>query len=141
MLNVEILKLRTHYQENRYLFIDGQTVRELLLKMGAVTTDLDLLRRMSEATLQKDPTLPFRKTRNGRYRVDFTKGTALRLEGQPFVLSEDEDFVRHDSGTLRRFDPIGEDLESNTAFKALMRLKAALVADMEVSYSSRSCGS
>jgi len=128
----ELRKLRLRYQEDRYLFISGKTVEGLLLKMGATAVDFDRLRHVSEATLRRDPTLPFRRTRNGRYCVDAKNGEVFRLEDQSFVLSGDEDFVRHDSGILRRFDPIGEELESNTAFVALMRLKAALVAEMEV---------
>ncbi|MFI9721790.1 2OG-Fe dioxygenase family protein [Streptomyces sp. NPDC052396] len=78
-----------------------------------------------------DPTLPFRKSRNGRFCLDPVARQARRLEFQPFVLSKEEDFVRHDSGELRVFDEVRDDLQLNTAFQALLAFKLLLIEGVE----------
>jgi hypothetical protein len=55
-----------------------------------------------------------------------------RLEFQPFVLSAAEGFVRHDSGQLRRFRGIQDEVQWNTAFQALIRLKAFVTSGVNV---------
>ncbi len=61
--------------------------------------------------------LPFRKSRNGRFCFDFDRAQIERLEFQPFVLSVEEDFIRYDSGKVRHFRGINDDLQLNTAFR------------------------
>lgn len=57
-------------------------------------------------TLRTDPTLPFRRSKNGRFALDLDKREVRRLEPQPFILSAEKDFVRHDSGKVRNFEDV-----------------------------------
>ncbi|WAP57782.1 2OG-Fe dioxygenase family protein [Streptomyces sp. S465] len=105
-------------------------MKELLTFLGASPEDVDKLRTASES-LKDDPTLPFRKTQNGRFCLDSGSRRVSRLEFQPFVLSSEEDFVRHDSGELRRFHEIQNDLALNPALHALFALKFLLIHGMD----------
>lgn len=120
-----IRKLRQVYIEQRYAFVEGKDLIPLLKALGARDEDFEPLKVVSNH-LKKDPTLPFRETRNGRFCHDFDSETLRRLEFQPFALSVEEDFKRHDSGQTRRFDEVENELQHNTAFQALMLFKAML---------------
>ncbi|MBK0032627.1 2OG-Fe dioxygenase family protein [Erwinia sp. S43] len=74
----------------------------ILREMGATDEDFDGLKAVSN-NLGADPTLPFRESRNGRFELNFLTSKINRIEFQPFVLSAQEDFVRHDSGKVRGF--------------------------------------
>jgi len=126
-----LVELNQRYRAQRYLFIQGNEVVRLVKRLGATAEDLKRLRRVSDH-LAPDPTLPFRESRNGRFRIDYGSGRIERLEFQPFVLTAEEDFVRHDSGKVREFRGIDDELQLNTAFQALLLLKAALIKDVEV---------
>ncbi len=123
--------LNDRYREQRYLFIQGKDVVRLVKGLGARTEDLKRLRRVSDH-LAPDPTLPFRESRNGRFCIDYRRRRIERLEFQPFVLTAEEDFVRHDSGKIREFRGIDDELQLNTVFQALLLLKAALIKDVSV---------
>ncbi|RYO98793.1 hypothetical protein DL764_006999 [Monosporascus ibericus] len=125
----KIMKIRERYLWDRCVFVEGKGVFSLLKHIGARDQDFKTLRHVSNG-LVGDPTLPFRKTRNGRFCLDFDKQTARRLEFQPFLLSVGEDFKRHDSDTVRRFDEIQDDLQLNTALQALMIFKAVMLYDV-----------
>lgn len=127
----DLESIRSDYQKNRYTFIDGFRMENILLSLGATEEDLRLLQE-SGNELAQDPTLPFRKSRNGRFLIDLEKKSLERLEFQPFVLSDDEDFVRDDSGMLRRFRGIQDNVQLNTAFQALFKFKAFVMTEMDI---------
>jgi hypothetical protein len=125
----ELARLRAEYVRRRVVFIDGALITELAQAFGAVQADFARLRSSSES-LPPDPTLPFRRSRNGRFCFDVERGEVRRLEHQPFVLSATEDFVRHDSGQLRRFAELDVDLQRNTVVHALFLIKYLLIAGL-----------
>lgn len=77
--------------------------------------------------LAQDPTLSFRHTRTGRYLFDNDIETISRLEYQPFVLTEEDGFIREDSGAQRHFRALDDRWQSNTAYQALLKLKMLLI--------------
>ncbi|RDW92968.1 2OG-Fe dioxygenase family protein [Aspergillus mulundensis] len=121
-----ILTLRQKYIRDRALFIEGKTLAPLLLQLGANPTDLQTLPHINN-TNTSDPTLPFRKSRNARFSLNTTTRTATRLEHQPFTLSTTEDFIRHDSDTIRHFDEVAPALQTNSIFQALLLFKTLMI--------------
>lgn len=119
----EILEIREQYDRDRSVFVDGTRMTRILRALGATDEDLAKIKLVSE-NLPPDPTLPFRESRNGRFCFDTDRSRAYRLEFQPFALSAEEDFVRHDSGQPRVFEEIGSDLQENSAFRALLVFKS-----------------
>nr|WP_212995108.1 hypothetical protein [Elizabethkingia argenteiflava] len=87
--------------------------------LGTSDYDLNALRKTSNL-LKKDSTLNFRESRNGRLVYENKK--IYRTEFHSFVLSAEEDFVRHDSGKVRNFYGLQE-TTTNTAFQSLLRFK------------------
>jgi hypothetical protein len=53
------------------------------------------------------------------------------------VLSVEEDFIRHDSGQIRHFRGINDDLQLNTVFQAIMRFKAYIIDGVSVAPRAR----
>ncbi|MBB2162281.1 2OG-Fe dioxygenase family protein [Gluconacetobacter sacchari] len=104
----------------------------ILEELGARDEDFYTLKTVGEH-LAPDPTLPFRETNGGRFCLDSERNKISRLEFQPFVLSIAEDFVRHDSGKLRSFRGIGDNLQLNKAFHALLFFKYFIIRDVNVS--------
>lgn len=129
----DLRAIKAEYDSSRSVFVDGAHMAVLLRGLGAMASDLIEIQRLS-AGLPDDPTLPFRKSRNGRFLIDNARGRIERLEFQPFVLSADEDFVRYDSGIVREFAEIGDDLQLNTALQALLRFKAFVVGDLGIAH-------
>lgn len=127
----EVARLKREYVGRRAVFLKGAQLIPLLRAFGATDADLDALRQVSDG-LPKDPTLPFRRSRNGRFRYDEDGALVRRLEFQPFVLSAEEDFVRHDSGRIRRFEEIRTDLTGNSVLAALMIFKYLMFSNVEV---------
>ncbi|AJT65132.3 2OG-Fe dioxygenase family protein [Streptomyces chattanoogensis] len=121
----EIMEIRAQYISERSVFIDGARMVRLLKALGAKDTDLEKIKLVSN-DLPKDPTLPFRESKNGRFCFDSDASRAYRLEFQPFALSAEEDFVRHDSGKTRVFEEIGDDLQLNSALQALLVFKSLI---------------
>ncbi|AEV81265.1 hypothetical protein ACWT_0253 [Actinoplanes sp. SE50] len=127
----DIGELKRRYRAEGAVFVDGSRLAPVLRGLGATRADLDRLRRVGDR-LPEDPTLPFRRSRNGRFCYDAEAGRAYRLEFQPFVLSQEEDFVRHDSGMVRKFAEIGPDLQDNTAAQALMTFQFLMIGDVDI---------
>ena len=130
-LHDDIIQIREEYIKNRYVFVSGKTMSGIIKNLGASDYDIKNLKRVSE-NLAEDPTLPFRESRNGRFCYDFDRNELLRLEYQPFVLSAEEDFVRHDSGQVRAFRGVEDELQLNTAFQALMFFKSYILKGMDI---------
>lgn len=127
----KMAELKEMYNQNRSVFIAGAHMRELLKGLDASDADLDAIQRVSD-DLPGDPTLPFRQSKNGRFCYDLDNKVIFRGEFQPFVLSAEEDFVRHDSGQARRFAEIGNDLQLNSALHALLRFNAFMVQGLSI---------
>ncbi|WP_208870200.1 2OG-Fe dioxygenase family protein [Streptomyces monomycini] len=125
----EIMEIRARYVRERSVFVEGARMVRLLRALGATAWDLEKIKLVSD-DLPKDPTLPFRKSKNGRFCFDFDNSRLYRLEFQPFALSAEEDFVRHDSGQIRVFEEIGDDLQLNSALKALLVFKSLVFRGM-----------
>jgi hypothetical protein len=125
------MDIQCRYVRDRWTFIEGARVVAFLGSLGATAEDLAQLKLVSDE-LTSDPTLPFRKTRNGRFCLDPQAQSVYRLEFQPFILSSEEDFVRYDSDTLRRFDEVRDDLQHNTALQALFALKFLVIHGVDV---------
>jgi len=122
----EVAAVRHRYAEDRVAFIPGHRMSAIVLDLGGSAEDLESLRYVSD-NLSEDPTLPFRESRNGRFCLNSGSRRGSRLEFQPFVLSTDEDFVRHDSGQVRRFEEIQDELQGNRAFQALLQFKYLVI--------------
>jgi hypothetical protein len=125
----KIDRIRSDYIHDRAVFLDGVEIAGILLGLGATEDDLNRLRSVSDG-LTKDPTLSFRKTRNGRYCFDADGGRVYRLEFNPYLLSPEEDFIRLDSGITRHFDEVGNDLQLNSAVQALFAFKYLIFHDV-----------
>lgn len=126
----ELIALRKSFIEDRMIFLKSERMIPLLVALGARPEDFGTIQQTSE-DLKDDPTLPFRRSKNGRFCFDLARETVERLEFQPFVLSASEDFVRHDSGKIRCFEQVGDDLQGNTVLKALFVFKAFMFAGVE----------
>ncbi|OOS04625.1 hypothetical protein SAMN02745664_10317 [Moraxella cuniculi DSM 21768] len=123
--------IKQTYTKNRFVFINGNDMECILRFFGATKDDLDSIKIVSNS-LADDPTLPFRKSKNGRFEINFQEDQVHRLKFQPFILSKEEDFVRYDSGMVRKFRGIGDDLQLNTAFQALLKFKSFMIQDVLV---------
>jgi len=127
----ELRDLRKRYLSERLLFLPAREMRPLLIALGASDVDLRTLPAYAES-LRPDPTLPFRRSRNGRFVFDFGRREIYRSPKQGFVLTEGEDFVRHDSGMVREFAELEVGFQQNSAFRSLLLFKALMVDGVEV---------
>lgn len=126
----KIMAIRAKYIRDRHIFVESSDMIQICRGLGARDEDFRSIANVGD-NLYSDPTLPFRKSRNGRFCMDFETKSLRRLEFQPFVLSAAENFQRHDSGQLRRFDEIQDDLQLNSVAQALFIFKAAVINGVE----------
>ncbi|KAL5349633.1 hypothetical protein ACLOAV_004663 [Pseudogymnoascus australis] len=129
----KIMEIRSKYVRDRFVFTEGAEMIPLLRALGAADEDFSKLKKVSDL-LEEDPTLPFRKSTSGRFSFDPDTETVRRLERQSFSLSVEEDFKRYDSGKIRYFDEIADELHFNTAFQALLVFKAALIHGIQTTH-------
>lgn len=122
----KISEIRKEYKNNKYVFIPQNIVIDLIKQLGAEEKDINTLMEYGDY-LAQDPTLSFRHSRTGRYLFDNDIETISRLEYQPFVLTEEDGFIREDSGTQRHFRALDDRWQSNTAYQALLKLKMLLI--------------
>jgi hypothetical protein len=127
----EIRVIRERYVRDRAAFVKGDHLIDILSAFGSTPESVAAFRQVSEG-LPPDPTLAFRKARNGRFCLDTGSGRGHRTEFQPFVLTTDEDFVRHDSGRVRRFAEIDDKTQLNPTFQGLLIFKLLVVGDLEI---------
>ncbi|KAF5858847.1 hypothetical protein ETB97_003644 [Aspergillus alliaceus] len=125
----ELIRLREGFIQNRLIFVKSDRMIPILKVLGATDEDLENMKTVSDS-LCDDPTLPFRRSKNGRFYFDFEQSKLRRLEFQPFALSVEEDFVRHDSGKIREFEEVDGNLQGNTALHALFLFKALMFHGM-----------
>ncbi len=122
----KISEMKKEYKNNKYLFIPQILVIDLIKQLGAEEKDINTLMEYGDY-LAQDPTLSFRYSRTGRYLFDNDLETISRLEYQPFVLTEEDGFIREDSGAQRHFRALDDRWQSNTAYQALLKLKMLLI--------------
>ncbi|KAJ0123675.1 hypothetical protein J7T55_012143 [Diaporthe amygdali] len=127
----QIMKIREQYIKERSVFVRGQDMLPILLGLGASHEDIMTLPSTSD-NLESDPSIPFRTSVNSRFCFDWDTKSMRRIENQPFMLSEDEDFERFDSGKIRNFDEVKADLGLNSAFLAVLIFKAMMVNGIDV---------
>lgn len=121
----QLLNFRNAFVKKRYVFLPGAEVISILTGLGAKQRDIKMLQHAC-SNLPKDPTLPFRRSQMSRFLFDKSSPQTpvlRRGEHQPWILSGAEDFVRHDSGQVRHFNEVQQNLQSNTAFQALLAFK------------------
>ncbi|WP_337135998.1 2OG-Fe dioxygenase family protein [Proteus terrae] len=122
----KISEIRKEYKNNKYVFIPQDIVIDLIKQLGAEEKDINALMEYGDY-LAQDPTLSFRHSRTGRYLFDNDIEMISRLEYQPFVLTEEDGFIREDSGAQRHFRALDDRWQSNTAYQALLKLKMLLI--------------
>jgi len=127
----EIQEIRTRYSQDRLAFIEGEHMIRILSALGSTPESVENLKEVSE-DLPPDPTLDFRRSRSGRFCLE--AGQVYRTEFQPFVISASEDFIRHDSGKIRKFAEITDTTQHNPTFKALLVFKALIAGDMPIAH-------
>lgn len=129
----KIMKIRADYVKNRFTWIPSAKMIDIVLGLGAKKEDLAKLAKVGDS-LTLDPTLPFRKSVNGRICFDYDTNSVRRLEFQPFALSVEEDFNRYDSGVFRRFNELENNLQLNTVMQAMLVFKSMVVHGVEISH-------
>ncbi|KAM5441978.1 hypothetical protein MferCBS31731_002807 [Microsporum ferrugineum] len=121
----DIIKLREQFIKERLIFVESSRIIPILKLLGATDEDMEKIKAVSDH-LVDDPTLPFRKTKGARFCFDFEQSKVRRLEPQPYVLTAEEDFVRFDSGRIRSFAEVEDDLQGNSTLHALLVFKALM---------------
>ncbi|MGH7746183.1 MAG: 2OG-Fe dioxygenase family protein, partial [Candidatus Dormibacteria bacterium] len=124
--------LRDQYFREKTLFLKGEQMAEILTGLGARESDLAAIQRSGDE-LPSDPTLPFRKSRNARFHLSPEQRKGHRTEAQSFVLSAEEDFVRHDSGMVRTFAEIPAEDGRNSVLTSLLVFQEYLTRGLSVS--------
>jgi hypothetical protein len=127
-----IMALRNTYLSDRYIFVRGDDMVPILKGLGARDDDFENVQQISDLT-GPDPTLDYRSVSYGRYCIDPETRSIRRLEAQPYTLTVQEDYKRHDSGIPRMFDETPKDMQGNTVVQALMLFKALVFQGVPVS--------
>ncbi|KAG9256672.1 2OG-Fe dioxygenase-domain-containing protein [Emericellopsis atlantica] len=125
------MTLRTSYLRNRYIFVKGEDMIPILSGLGARQEDFESVQQISDLT-GPDPTLDYRSVTYGRYCIDPETRSIRRLESQPYTLTVQEDYKRHDSGVPRTFDEAPSDMQGNTVVQALLLFKALIFHGVQV---------
>jgi hypothetical protein len=116
------MALRRSYLKNRHIFVRGEDMIPILEGLGARQDDFEAIKQISDLT-GPDPTLDYRSVTYGRYCIDPETRSIRRLAAQPYTLTVQEDYKRHDSGIPRMFDETPTDMQGNTVVQALMLFK------------------
>ncbi|KAL6849667.1 hypothetical protein ACO1O0_009210 [Amphichorda felina] len=127
----KIMALRASYLRDRYIFVQGKDMIPILSGLGAREEDFESVQQISDLT-GPDPTLDYRSVTYGRYCIDPETRSIRRLASQPYVLTVQEDYKRHDSGVPRTFDEAPPDMQGNTVVQALMVFKALVFQGVPV---------
>ncbi|GAB1193811.1 hypothetical protein APSETT444_003041 [Aspergillus pseudonomiae] len=138
-----IMSLRQTYIKDRFIFVKGEDMIPILKGLGARDADFERLKSITDQT-SPDPTLDYRAASFGRYCIDFEARDIRRLEPQPYTLTVQEDWKRHDSAVRRTFAETPTDMQENTVVQALMIFKALVFQNVSITprdrldYSSQS---
>lgn len=68
----------------------------------------------------------------GRYCIDLETRNIRRLESQPYTLTVQEDYKRHDSGMQRLFDEAPNEMQGNTVVQALLLFKTMAIQGVPI---------
>ncbi|KAI9900913.1 hypothetical protein N3K66_005175 [Trichothecium roseum] len=128
-----IMALRSLYLQDRHIFVRGEDMVPILRGLGAREDDFEAVQHISDLT-GPDPTLDYRTVTYGRYCVDAETRSLRRLETQPYTLTVQEDYRRHDSGVQRVFDEAPTEMQGNTVVQALLLFKAMVIHGVPVSH-------
>jgi hypothetical protein len=120
-----IMALRASYLRDRFIFVRGENMIPILKGLGARDEDFEFVQEISDLT-GPDPTLDYRSVTYGRYCIDPETRSIRRLESQPYTLTVQEDYKRHDSGVPRMFDEAPLEMQGNTVVQALMLFKSLI---------------
>jgi hypothetical protein len=131
-----IMALRTTYLRDRFIFVRGEDMIPILKGLGARDDDFEYVQQISDLT-GPDPTLDYRSVTYGRYCIDPETRSIRRLESQPYTLTVQEDYKRHDSGIPRTFDEAPTDMQGNTVVQALMLFKSLIFHGVPVTPRAR----
>ncbi|KAJ4363402.1 hypothetical protein N0V83_009695 [Neocucurbitaria cava] len=126
-----IMALRHTYLQNKFIFVPGENLIPILKGLGAREDDFESVKEISDLT-GPDPTLDYRTVTYGRFCIDPETRSIRRLETQPYTLTEQEDYKRHDSGIPRTFDEAPTDMQGNTVVQALMLFKSLILQGVPV---------
>lgn len=126
-----IMDLRRKYLQERYIFVKGEDMIPILKGLGARDDDFESVQQISDLT-GPDPTLDYRTVTYGRYCIDPETRSIRRLESQPYTLTVQEDYKRHDSGVPRIFDEAPTAMQGNTVVQALMLFKTLVFQGVPV---------
>lgn len=126
-----IMALRQAYIRDRFIFVKGEDMVPILKGLGARDADFGLLHSVSDQA-GPDPTLDYRTVSFGRYCIDSDTRSIRRLENQPYTLTVEEDYVRHDSGIPRIFAETPAEMQRNTVIQALMVFKALVFQNVPI---------
>ncbi|KAL6704175.1 hypothetical protein ACN47E_008735 [Coniothyrium glycines] len=125
------MELRESYIQQRYIFVRGKEMVPILKGLGARGEDFEYVKDISDLT-GPDPTLDYRSVTYGRYSIDAETRNIQRLESQPYTLTVQEDYKRHDSGVPRMFDEAPIEMQGNTVVQALMVFKTLVFQGIKV---------
>jgi hypothetical protein len=130
------MALRKTYLQNRFIFVRGEDMIPILEGLGVRKEDFESVQQISDLT-GPDPTLDYRTVTHGRYCIDPETRSIRRLEAQPYTLTVQEDYKRHDSGIPRMFDETPTVMQGNTVVQALMIFKALIFQGVPVTPRNR----
>lgn len=122
----ELVDVREEYRRLGWVFLPGDRVLDWLTTLGVGREEIASLPGYWE-DLRPDPTLGFRRSRNGRFWSDPARKVVYRGVDQPFVLTDGEDFVRHDSGRKRVFASLDAGFSHGAAVRGLLAIKDFLI--------------
>ncbi|KAB8222542.1 2OG-Fe dioxygenase-domain-containing protein [Aspergillus novoparasiticus] len=118
-----IMALRQKYLQDRFIFVEGEDMVPILKGLGARDADFELLKSITDQT-GADPTLDYQQ--------------------QPYTLTVQEDYKRHDSAIQRTFPETSDNMQENTVVQALMMFKTLVFQNVPITprdrldYSSQS---
>ncbi|ODM19448.1 hypothetical protein SI65_04432 [Aspergillus cristatus] len=87
------MALRQTYLQDRFIFIRGEDMVPVLKGLGATDEDFGYVKSISDLTSLD---LDYCTITHGRYSIDFAACSIQRLEQQPYTLTVQEDYRRHD---------------------------------------------
>ena len=120
-----IMALRASFLRDRHIFVRGEDMVPILKGLGAREDDFEFVKQISDLT-GPDPTLDYRTVTYGRYCLDPEKRRIRRLAAQPYTLTVQEDYKRHDSGISRTFNKTPLEMQGNTVVQALLLFKSLI---------------
>lgn len=126
-----IENIRSEYLDKWFIFINGETIKEILTSSYWVKDEDFKQLQKSWEDLQDDPTMP-RKSANGRFGINYNNSNISTLSQTSFILEEKDWFKRVDSWKKRDFIQINQQVQNNKAFQWLLRLQADIIKNIKL---------